>query len=46
MFRLHLSQVLQVFNNSPDETAYYRHKLNREDKTNALTIIQPTLSSY
>lgn len=46
MFHLRRSQFLQVFNNSPDETAYYRHKLNREDCTNALTMIQPTLTSY
>eukprot|EP00041_Stephanoeca_diplocostata_P017970 m.372535 g.372535 ORF g.372535 m.372535 type:complete len:779 (+) comp20875_c0_seq2:182-2518(+) len=46
MFHLRRSQFLQVFNNSPDETAYYRHKLNREDCINALTMIQPTLTSY
>eukprot|EP00040_Diaphanoeca_grandis_P001596 m.18936 g.18936 ORF g.18936 m.18936 type:complete len:765 (-) comp12269_c1_seq1:22-2316(-) len=46
MFHLRRSQFLQVFNNSPDETAYFRHKLNREDCMNALTMIQPTLTSY
>lgn len=46
MFHLRRSQFLQVFNNSPDETAYYRHKLNREDCVNSLTMIQPTLTSY
>lgn len=46
MFHLRRSQFLQVFNNSPDETAYYRHKLNREDAVNSLTMIQPTLTSY
>ncbi|KAI8925530.1 hypothetical protein BC831DRAFT_460352 [Entophlyctis helioformis] len=46
MFHLRRSQFLQVFNNSPDETAYYRHILNREDVTNSLIMIQPTLTSY
>lgn len=46
MFHLRRSQFLQVFNNSPDETAYYRHCLNREDLTNSLIMIQPTLTSY
>ncbi|KAF8267542.1 protein transporter SEC23 [Lactarius quietus] len=31
MFHLRRSQFLQVFNNSPDETAFYRHILNEED---------------
>ena len=46
MFHLRRSQFLQVFNNSPDETTYYRHVLNREDTTNSLIMIQPTLMSY
>ncbi|EGF83355.1 hypothetical protein BATDEDRAFT_32725 [Batrachochytrium dendrobatidis JAM81] len=46
MFHLRRSQFLQVFNNSPDETAYYRHILNREDVNNSLIMIQPTLTSY
>ncbi|GJF00040.1 copii coat protein [Phanerochaete sordida] len=46
MFHLRRSQFLQVFNNSPDETAFYRHVLNEEDVNNALTMIQPTLMSY
>ncbi|KAK9717986.1 GTPase-activating protein S23 [Basidiobolus ranarum] len=46
MFHLRRSQFLQVFNNSPDETAFYRHVLNREDVNNSLTMIQPTLTSY
>lgn len=46
MFHLRRSQFLQVFNNSPDETAYYRHILNREDVTNSLIMIQPILYSY
>lgn len=46
MFHLRRSQFLQVFNNSPDETAYYRHILNTEDVNNSLIMIQPTLMSY
>lgn len=37
---------LQVFNNSPDETAYFRMLLNRENITNAAVMIQPSLISY
>lgn len=46
MFHLRRSQFLQVFNNSPDETAFYRHILNDTDVNNSLTMIQPTLMSY
>lgn len=46
MFYLRRLQFLQIFNNSPDETAFYRHVLNAEDTTNLLTMIQPTLSSF
>jgi protein transport protein SEC23 len=46
MFHLRRSQFLQVFNNSPDETAFYRHVLNEEDVNNSLIMIQPTLMSY
>jgi protein transport protein SEC23 len=46
MFHLRRSQFLQVFNNSPDETSYYRSKLYREDCTSSLIMIQPTLTAY
>merc|ERR1719469_1261046 len=46
MFHLRRSQFLQVFNNSPDETAFYRSCLNREDHTQCLIMIQPILYSY
>ena len=46
MFHLRRSQFLQVFNNSPDETAYYRNKLNKEDVTQSLVMIQPILYAY
>jgi protein transport protein SEC23 len=46
VFHLRRSQFLQTFNNSPDESAYYRNKLMIEDVTNALIMIQPILYSY
>ncbi|KAK1279065.1 hypothetical protein QJS04_geneDACA007382 [Acorus gramineus] len=46
MFNLRRSQFIQVFNNSPDETAYFRMLLNRENVTNSLVMIQPSLISY
>lgn len=46
MFNLRRSQFLQVFNSSPDETAYFRTYLNRENVNNCLLMIQPTLMSY
>ncbi|KAF4357072.1 hypothetical protein CsatB_025331 [Cannabis sativa] len=46
MFNLRRSQFVQVFNNSPDETAYFRMLLNRENITNAAVMIQPSLMSY
>ncbi|XP_010939452.1 protein transport protein SEC23 C [Elaeis guineensis] len=46
MFHLRRSQFVQVFNNSPDETAYYRMILNRENVANSVVMIQPSLISY
>ena len=46
MFHLRRSQFLQVFNNSPDETAFFRTMLNREGVQGSLVMIQPTLLSY
>ena len=46
MFHLRRSQFLHVFNNSPDETAFYRHVLYHEDVGNSLVMVQPTLDSY
>ena len=46
MFHLRRSQFLQVFNNSPDETAYYRHYLLIEELETSLLMIQPYLYSY
>ena len=38
--------LLQVFGNSPDETANCRLYLNRESTTEALTMIQPLLMAF
>ncbi|CAN4120872.1 unnamed protein product [Withania somnifera] len=46
MFHLRRSQFLQVFNNSPDETAYFRMLLYRESISNAVVMIQPTLTAF
>jgi protein transport protein SEC23 len=46
MFHLRRSQFLQVFNSSPDETAFYRTIMLRENVTNTLVMIQPTLMAY
>eukprot|EP00249_Psilotum_nudum_P009082 c21696_g1_i2 orf=1-2076(-) len=46
MFNLRRSQFVQVFNNSPDETAYFRMLLNRENVPNSVVMIQPSLISY
>ncbi|TQE10384.1 hypothetical protein C1H46_003981 [Malus baccata] len=46
MFHLRRSQFVQVFNNSPDETAYFRMILNRENVTNSVVMLQPSLISY
>jgi protein transport protein SEC23 len=40
------TQIFQVFNNSPDETAYFRMVLDRENVANAVVMIQPSLISY
>ncbi|XP_052484214.1 uncharacterized protein LOC105794024 isoform X2 [Gossypium raimondii] len=46
IFNLRRSQFVQVFNNSPDETAYFRVLLNKENITNAAVMVQPSLISY
>jgi len=46
IFHLRRSQFIQVFNNSPDETSFYRHMLFMEDCLNSLVMIQPTLLAY
>ncbi|XAR63334.1 hypothetical protein NMG60_11023240 [Bertholletia excelsa] len=46
IFHLRRSQFVQVFNNSPDETAYFRMILDRENVANSVVMIQPSLISY
>nr|XP_027081303.1 protein transport protein SEC23-like [Coffea arabica] len=46
MFNLRRSQFVQVFNNSPDETACFRMLLNRESISNSVVMIQPSLMAY
>jgi len=46
MFHLRRSPFLQVFNNSPDESSYYRHHFVRQDLTQSLIMMQPMLYSY
>ena len=38
--------MVQVFGNSPDETAYCRVLLNRETCNDAITMIQPAMQAY
>ncbi|GME81126.1 unnamed protein product [Ambrosiozyma monospora] len=46
MYHLRRSTFVQVFNSSPDETSFYRHCFLTEDCTNALLMIQPSLTAY
>eukprot|EP01156_Anaeramoeba_ignava_P022573 Anaeramoba_ignava/c20801_g1_i1.p2 GENE.c20801_g1_i1~~c20801_g1_i1.p2 ORF type:complete len:335 (+),score=85.24 c20801_g1_i1:1345-2349(+) len=46
MFHFRRSNLLKVFNNSPDETAFFRHYLLRENTFHSILIIQPMLQSY
>jgi len=46
MFNLRRSQFVQVFNNSPDETAYYRLVLLRESVSDSMVMIQPQITAY
>lgn len=46
MFNLRRSQFVQVFGNSPDETAYYRMVLFRVSVPDAMVMIQPQLTAY
>ncbi|CAI7903762.1 unnamed protein product, partial [Closterium sp. NIES-53] len=46
MFHLRRSSFLQVFNHSPDETAFFRLMLTREAVANSLLMVQPALIAY
>ncbi|GAV69596.1 Gelsolin domain-containing protein/zf-Sec23_Sec24 domain-containing protein/Sec23_trunk domain-containing protein/Sec23_helical domain-containing protein/Sec23_BS domain-containing protein [Cephalotus follicularis] len=46
MFYLRRSQFIDVFNCSPDETAFFQLMLNREGVVGSQIMIQPTLLQY
>lgn len=46
LFNFRRSQFIQVFGNSPDETAYCRMLLNRETVPEGMLMLQPTLYAY
>ena len=46
MFHLRRSNLLQVFNTSPDESAYFRSHLARVPVGDALLMVQPSLIQY
>ncbi|KAK9668413.1 hypothetical protein RND81_13G058900 [Saponaria officinalis] len=46
MYYLRRSQFIDVFNSTPDETAFFRLMLNREGVVGTLIMIQPTLFQY
>ncbi|CAK0795726.1 unnamed protein product, partial [Prorocentrum cordatum] len=46
MYHLRRGSFLQTFNASPDETAYYRTIIFRENTVNSLVMIQPALLQY
>jgi protein transport protein SEC23 len=46
MFHLRRGNLIQLFGCSPDETAYFRHYLFRENADNILIMIQPSLDAY
>ena len=46
MYHLRRSDLLQVFNNSPDETCFKRLCGTRQTVSNSLMMIQPTLEAY
>ncbi|XP_019180440.1 PREDICTED: protein transport protein sec23-1 [Ipomoea nil] len=46
MYYLRRSQFIEVFNCTPDETAFFRLMLNREGVVGSLIMVQPTLFQY
>lgn len=46
MYYLRRSPFVDVFNSSPDETAFYRAALLRENTVNILLMVQPALMEY
>ncbi|XP_027116423.2 protein transport protein SEC23 G [Coffea arabica] len=46
MYHLRRSQFIDVFNSTPDETAFFRLMLNCEGVVGSLLMVQPTLFQY
>ena len=46
MYHLRRSNFVQTFAASPDESAFFRGQLSRENTTNCLVMIQPSLLQY
>ncbi|XP_031098503.1 protein transport protein SEC23 [Ipomoea triloba] len=46
MYYLRRSQFIEVFNSTPDETAFFRLMINREGVVGSLIMVQPTLFQY
>ena len=46
LFHLRRSPFIQVFNSSPDEACYHRMTLVRENTSNSVAMIQPSLIEY
>lgn len=46
MYHFRRSPFVQTFNSSPDEAAYYRMQFLKEDVSNTLVMMQPSLISY
>merc|ERR1712137_598354 len=46
MYNMRRSNFLEIFNCSPDETAFYRTCLLRENVVNSLAMISPALIEY
>lgn len=45
-FHLRRSELIQVFNASPDETAYFRHHFTRAPHEDAILMLQPSLLEW
>jgi len=46
MYYFRRGPLVQVFNNSPDETVFFRYCLSKEVVSNILIMMQPSLDSY
>lgn len=46
MYYFRRGPLIQVFNNSPDETVFFRYCLSKEVTNNILIMMQPSLDSY